>query len=375
MSVSRRVRLLAFAHVLLAAVAPTRGGDFSNGGFESGTLTGWTEEYAEYKGWKQQGSICDEKGEPDFKSDALGRKWKASQDWPRNAQVLSQFTLLDGTVITPDEGAFMAKIGDLDGDEHAARLQQSIFLFGNDRKWSNVHLNWAAMLVDGNHDCKQQPIFLVDVEIRRPSKGVVKSLQFELLQQIRITASDVTKPGSGWTFSGFHPTGATYFKRGAFDIPLTDSYPSGSELRVTIIVAGCSEGGHGSIAFLDNVRLDNVCDLDCLSGMHQKIADQAPVWIPNAFTPNGDGINDVWEIKGVTFVRQVTCQITNRWNNVVHTYTIEAPPFQTFNYATIPIWDGRMNGKPVQQDTYVYKLWLKNCLETKEFVGKVTVVR
>lgn len=363
MSLESQARIWVIVMVL-GVIARASQADFNNGRFEQGTLQGWTEEYALYEKWK---GPCGELGEPKFSN------WTSSPSWTKNAQVVSQFTLPNGTVITPDEGSWMAKIGDLIGDKHATRLQQTIRLFGNDRKWANIHLNWAALMVDANHPCESQPIFIVEVEVRRASH-ITKLVSFEKLKRIQISSTDAT--GGDWVFSGYDGTNsATYFKRGAFDIALTESYPSGTEIRVTITVAGCTEKGHGSIAFLDNVRLDGMCDLDCLPGLNQTIADQAPIWIPNAFTPNGDGTNDVWEVKGVTFVRQASCLIYDRWGQLVHTSSFEAPAYEAFSYATIPFWDGRKNGVYVPIGVYIYRLYFKNCVDSKEYVGRVTVVR
>ena len=44
------------------------------------------------------------------------------------------------------------------------------------------------------------------------------------------------------------------------------------------------------------------------------------IFIPNAFTPNGDGLNDFISIQG-TNIRTVKMQIFNRWGEKVHELT------------------------------------------------------
>lgn len=43
-----------------------------------------------------------------------------------------------------------------------------------------------------------------------------------------------------------------------------------------------------------------------------------PIKIPNAFTPNGDGINDTFTIEGIEAYDRVEVLIFNRWGNEVY---------------------------------------------------------
>ena len=86
-------------------------------------------------------------------------------------------------------------------------------------------------------------------------------------------------------------------------------------------------------------------------------------FVPDAFTPNGDGVNDYFQGYG-TFVKDYELLIFNRWGKQV---------FKSNNY-DIP-WDGKID-KEVQNDVYVYKIKvvdLKN--ETHSYIGKVSVIR
>jgi gliding motility-associated-like protein len=69
------------------------------------------------------------------------------------------------------------------------------------------------------------------------------------------------------------------------------------------------------------------------------------LWIPNAFTPNGDGKNELLRIAGNDCFPGDHFVILNSFGSVVFE-TDE--PFKEF-------WDGTFDGKPVQQDTYVYR--------------------
>lgn len=59
--------------------------------------------------------------------------------------------------------------------------------------------------------------------------------------------------------------------------------------------------------------------------------------IPNAFSPNGDGINDYFEILGIEFYENNTISIINRWGNKVY----EA---RGYGISSNPVfWDGKSN--------------------------------
>ena len=68
--------------------------------------------------------------------------------------------------------------------------------------------------------------------------------------------------------------------------------------------------------------------------------------IPNIFTPNGDGINDKFEVKGIEFYDHPVMRICNRWGDEVYYNT---------NYQRDTFWDG--NG--LNEGTYYYWLVLK----------------
>ena len=66
------------------------------------------------------------------------------------------------------------------------------------------------------------------------------------------------------------------------------------------------------------------------------------IFIPTAFTPNGDGVNDRFEVKG-DGIRQYSIRIYNRWG---------AEIFHSTSLARA--WDGTVNGEPAPTGVYVY---------------------
>lgn len=68
--------------------------------------------------------------------------------------------------------------------------------------------------------------------------------------------------------------------------------------------------------------------------------------VPNVFTPDGDGINDLWELTLLAVSGENTLTIMNRWGNVV--YESELNGFS---------WDGKaQNGDDVSEGVYFYRI-------------------
>ena len=83
--------------------------------------------------------------------------------------------------------------------------------------------------------------------------------------------------------------------------------------------------------------------------------------IPDAFTPNGDGINDTWQIDYIEMYKEAFVYVFNRWGQKLY----QARSGDEF-------WDGTFNGKPVPAGTYLYVIDLRNNLDP--LTGTVTVV-
>jgi gliding motility-associated-like protein len=88
------------------------------------------------------------------------------------------------------------------------------------------------------------------------------------------------------------------------------------------------------------------------------------VGIPNAFSPDGDGINEYWNIARITLYSEAEVIILNRWGTVVWKSAKGYPE----------PWDGRAsNGKLLPMDSYHYAIDLHN--GEKPIVGHVTIIR
>lgn len=72
------------------------------------------------------------------------------------------------------------------------------------------------------------------------------------------------------------------------------------------------------------------------------VDERLPVYVPTAFHPDGDGVNDVFRLEYNGRVTEVkTFQVFNRWGTLVHDGAEG--------------WDGQLNGRPAQVGVYVYQ--------------------
>lgn len=76
------------------------------------------------------------------------------------------------------------------------------------------------------------------------------------------------------------------------------------------------------------------------------VEDILKVFIPNAFTPNGDGVNDYFRFEGVG-IKSFEAEIFNRWGERV---------FAWDSNSDVPGWDGRNSGKDSKMDAYIYRI-------------------
>jgi len=86
--------------------------------------------------------------------------------------------------------------------------------------------------------------------------------------------------------------------------------------------------------------------------------------IPLAFTPNGDGRNDVFRLVHSGTVEVMEFKIYNRWGQIVYQST------------TNEGWDGMHKGNPAPSDVYIYRMRFKlGGVEQPEQAGDVTLLR
>ncbi|HRG54354.1 MAG TPA: gliding motility-associated C-terminal domain-containing protein, partial [Bacteroidia bacterium] len=103
------------------------------------------------------------------------------------------------------------------------------------------------------------------------------------------------------------------------------------------------------------------------TAMHEvRINGEPTIFIPNAFTPDGNGMNDVFLPK-MFGVREFSMTIYNRWGDLIFISTDSEIG-----------WNGRVDGigEIVKDDIYIYKIYIRDLKgNPKIYKGKLTVVK
>ena len=124
---------------------------------------------------------------------------------------------------------------------------------------------------------------------------------------------------SGWTLQ---TTLAPDSRRWSETVPIDAAVPRCYRLRVPVADSLCPEVASWS---------PPAC-----------ISLPVRVFFPNAFSPNGDGINDTWQPQGA-FLSAYELQVFNRWGTLL--YRASQPALG---------WDGRYRGQPVPEGVYTF---------------------
>ena len=101
----------------------------------------------------------------------------------------------------------------------------------------------------------------------------------------------------------------------------------------------------------------NGCDVSTLVEVEVVL----PIVVPSMFTPNGDGMNDSWEISGIETYDNYVLRVYNRWGTVV---------FKSIN--NYEGWDGKLNAEDVPFGVYYYVIELEGF---DSVAGSVTIMR
>jgi gliding motility-associated-like protein len=94
-----------------------------------------------------------------------------------------------------------------------------------------------------------------------------------------------------------------------------------------------------------------------------KVKNPISLFIPDAFTPDNDGANDFFAVKGVG-ITELKVFIYNRWGELV--YSADRPDFK---------WDGSFRGNSSPQGVYTYIIKAAGEEQaTKKFTGTLTLL-
>jgi gliding motility-associated-like protein len=117
---------------------------------------------------------------------------------------------------------------------------------------------------------------------------------------------------------------------------------------------------HTSFSLSDNKG----CDVNKAIDVDQLLCCKALV--PNAFSPNGDGKNDVLRVLPISVVSSVKFSIYDRWGKNVFTTN-----------DLLQSWDGKLNGVDCELDVYFYYLEYSCSFQKQKVIqkGDITLIR
>lgn len=101
---------------------------------------------------------------------------------------------------------------------------------------------------------------------------------------------------------------------------------------------------------------------DCFDQSSVTVTVTPLVRIPNALSPNGDGLDDTWQITHIGDYPSNHVLVFNRWGSKI---------FEASNYSRSNEWNGTISGQPAPVGTYYYVITLGN---GKSYSGPLTVV-
>lgn len=96
------------------------------------------------------------------------------------------------------------------------------------------------------------------------------------------------------------------------------------------------------------------------------IGPEITIFIPNAFTPDGDGMNDGFSPRGSAINKEgYSLLIFDRWGDRIWATNRWGDP-----------WPDTVNGAPAMQDVYVYAVRFRDDLNKRhEYRGTVMLIR
>ncbi len=102
----------------------------------------------------------------------------------------------------------------------------------------------------------------------------------------------------------------------------------------------------------------------CSATLAVRVEVAESIYIPSAFTPNADGLNDSWQIANIGLFPGCEVAIYNRWGELV---------FYSKGYAQP--WDGTYQQEPVGAGAYSYRISTGSAALNMTYRGKLVVIR
>ncbi len=234
---------------------------------------------------------------------------------------------------------------------------ESLWAFGDGGTANQMHPQYVyqhagifdvGLTVISQHGCIGDTVFAQMIEVYElPVAGFTFGPQPTDVFQPMITFQDSSSTDVvewQWFFGNDPTLGMSQDPDPEFSFPYTEP----GTYQVTLVVTN----GNGCV--------DTVMALVVIDGHFS-------VWVPNSFTPDGDGINEVFMPVILDHIPdRYRLEIFNRWGELI---------FQSVDPTAG--WDGTYNGKLAKQDMYVWQLEAASGVDglSRQYKGHVTLLR
>lgn len=244
----------------------------------------------------------------------------------------------------------------------------------------------------------------IDTLLSNGGCQMIRTLQLTVLPPIETTAFAEICPGE--EYNGYNTAGTyveTFIAENGCDsihtttISVTDGPIA--ELVISNIVCGADERGsvqiqlanaNGNETFIlnDSLQSDLPMFENLAVGTYQLsvVSDQGcgedatfsittsrcELYIPNVFSPNGDGVNDDFAIfaKNADNLLIKSYRIFDRWGSLVYEITDDGSSLQGGRW-----WDGTYRGEPAKDDLYIYQISIVADGEEEFYAGEILLVK
>lgn len=243
-----------------------------------------------------------------------------------------------------------------------ATLSVSPVISGINYNWFNAATGGTSLATGANFNiAATNTNYYVEGSTALCTSSARKMVQLTALPILAtpVVEGDTTSPNTlSWKWNAI--TGAVRYEV-SLDNGITWATPSSGSTGLTHVITGQLP----SVSRALIVRA--VGTLPCqnsqsLAVISRTVIDQ--IFIPNAFTPNGDGKNDVLRIYGYV-IKDLNFMVFNQWGEKV---------FEARNQSVA--WDGVYKGKPLPVGVYTYVCKM-NLIDgkTKEMRGAISLIR
>jgi gliding motility-associated-like protein len=189
-----------------------------------------------------------------------------------------------------------------------------------------------SVVVSSNSNCTDTAVIIVNV-FKRPTANAGPD---KILLKGQSVVLEGAVGGSGVNFSW---TPVTYLNNPLLAQPIATPY---NDMLYSLQVRSTANCGVASDEVFVKVYND--------------------IYVPTAFSPNNDGLNDTWRIEALVAVPNAKLTVYNRFGSVI---------FETTGNSKE--WDGTYKGQALPTGSYVYMIDLKNGRPIKK--GTVIIVR